>query len=421
MFDRVEIFIKAGDGGRGITSFRREKFVPLGGPDGGDGGRGGDVVVRAESSVSNLLQYQEKKTYQAEDGRSGSSQRKHGRKGAGLVLTVPPGTVVTDKELMTGESLVADLTVNGREAVVARGGRGGWGNTHFASSTNQAPCIAQMGEDGEEKRVFLELRLIADVGVIGYPNVGKSSLLATVSAAKPRIASYPFTTLAPVLGVVEVGHKSFVLAEVPGLIQGAHMGRGLGHDFLRHVVRTRVLIHLVDGSSASLVDDMRRVNEELRLFDSALAGKPQLVAVNKIDLPQVEKNLKTITKAFAKAGIRPVFISAASGTGVGELKAAALKLLEEAVGREKATVLLPGKVFRPSPRETAIGISREENVWLVAAPDLERLVAGTDTRAAEARRQLQGQFNRLGLAGVIKRAGVSAGDKIRLGKLEWEW
>jgi GTP-binding protein len=334
---------------------------------------------------------------------------------------VPPGTVVTDKELTTGESLVANLTVNGREAVVARGGRGGWGNTHFASSTNQAPCIAQMGEDGEEKRVILELRLIADVGVIGYPNVGKSSLLATASAAKPRIASYPFTTLAPVLGVVEVGHRSFVLAEVPGLIQGAHMGRGLGHDFLRHVVRTRVLIHMVDGSSASPVDDMRRVNEELRLFDSALAGKLQLVAVNKIDLPQVEKNLKTITKAFAKAGIRPIFISAASGTGVGELKAAALKLLEEAVGREKATVLLPGKVFRPRPRETAIGISREENVWLVAAPDLERLVAGTDTRAAEARRQLQGQFNRLGLAGVIKRAGVSAGDKIRLGKLEWEW
>jgi GTP-binding protein len=421
MFDRVEIVIKAGDGGRGITSFRREKFVPLGGPDGGDGGRGGDIVVRAERSISNLLQYQERKVYRAEDGKSGSGQRKHGRKGVGLVLTVPPGTIVTDKELTTGESLVADLTETGREAVAARGGRGGWGNTHFASSTNQAPRIAQIGEAGEEKGVILELRLIADVGVIGYPNVGKSSLLATASAAKPRIASYPFTTLAPVLGVVEVGLKSYVLAEVPGLIQGAHMGRGLGHDFLRHVVRTRVLIHLVDGGSASPVDDMRRVNEELRLFDSALAGKPQLVAVNKIDLPQVKEKQKTITKAFAEAGVRPFFISAVSGTGIDELKAAVLKLLEGAAGREKVTVLPPGKVFRPRPREAAIDISREGNVWLVTAPDLERLVAGTDTRDAEARRQLQGQFNRLGLAGTLKRAGVSAGDKVRLGKLEWEW
>jgi GTP-binding protein len=421
MFDRVEIVIKAGDGGRGIVSFRREKFVPLGGPDGGDGGRGGDIVVQAESSMSNLLQYQERKAYRAEDGKSGSGQRKHGRKGAGLVLTVPPGTVVTDKELTAGESLVADLTETGREAVAARGGRGGWGNTHFASSTNQAPRIAQIGEAGEEKRVILELRLIADVGVIGYPNVGKSSLLAAASAAKPRIASYPFTTLAPVLGVVEVGLKSYVLAEVPGLIQGAHMGRGLGHDFLRHVVRTRVLIHLVDGGSASPVDDMRRVNEELRLFDTALAGKPQLVAVNKIDLPQVKEKLKTITEAFAEAGVRLFFISAVSGTGIDELKVAALKLLEEAVGREKVAGPPAGKVFRPRPREAAIGVSREGNVWLVAAPDLERLVAGTDTRDAEARRQLQGQFNRLGLAGALKRAGVSAGDKVRLGKLGWEW
>jgi GTP-binding protein len=421
MFDRVEIAIKAGDGGRGIVSFRREKFVPLGGPDGGEGGRGGDVIIRAESSISNLLHYQVNKVYQAEDGKSGGGQKKHGRKGASLVLTVPPGTVVTERDLVTGESLLADLMESGREAIAAQGGRGGWGNTHFASSTNQAPRIAQEGEVGEEKRIILELKLIADVGVIGYPNVGKSSLLAAASAAKPRIASYPFTTLAPVLGVAEVGQKSFVLAEVPGLIQGAHAGRGLGHDFLRHVVRTRVLIHLVDGGSASPVDDLRRVNEELRLFDSALAGKPQLVAVNKIDLPQVEEKLGSLTEAFSGAGVRPLFISAASGEGVDKLKAAALKLHEEAAGREKATESAAGKVFRPSPREAAVGVSREGDAWVVAAPDMERLVAGTDTRDAEARRQLQGQFNRLGLTAALKRAGVSAGDKVRLGRLEWKW
>ena len=421
MFDRVEILIKAGDGGRGIVSFRREKFVPLGGPDGGEGGRGGNVVLQADASISNLLYYQAKKVYQAEDGRSGGGQKKHGRSGQKLVLTVPPGTVVTDVGLAAGESLVADLKETGGEVVAAQGGRGGWGNTHFTSSTNQAPRIAQRGEVGEEKRVILELRLIADAGVIGYPNVGKSSLLAAASAAKPRIASYPFTTLAPVLGVAEVGQKSFLLAEVPGLIQGAHLGRGLGHDFLRHVVRTRVLIHLVDGSSASPVEDMQQVNEELRLFNPALAQKPQLVAVNKIDLSQVGEKQESITEAFGVVGIRPLFISAASGKGLDELKAAALKLLENATGREKAAEAPAGKVFRPRPREAAISASREGDVWVVVAPDLERLVTGSDARDGEVRRQLQGQFNRLGLTVALKRAGVTVGDRVRLGKLEWKW
>jgi GTP-binding protein len=421
MFDRVEIVIKAGDGGSGIVSFRREKFIPLGGPDGGEGGRGGDVVLQADSSITNLLHYQAQKTYQADDGRNGGGQKKHGRSGARLVLAVPPGTVVTDMGLTAGESLVADLEETGQEVVAAQGGRGGSGNTRFTSSTNQAPRIAQKGEAGEEKRVILELRLIADVGVIGYPNVGKSSLLTAASAAKPRIASYPFTTLAPVLGMAEVGRKSFVMAEVPGLIQGAHRGRGLGHDFLRHVVRTRVLIHLVDGGSASPVDDMQRVNEELRLFNPALAQKPQLVAVNKIDLPQVEEKLESITEAFGVVGVKPLFISAAGGKGVAELKAAALKLLEEATGRDKAAEPPASKIFRPRPREAAISVSREGDVWVVAAPDLERLVTGTDTRDAEARRQLQGQFNRLGLTTALKRAGTKVGDRVRLGKLEWEW
>ena len=291
MFDRVEIVVKAGDGGDGVVSFRREKFVPFGGPDGGDGGGGGDVIIMADPAVTSLRGFKQKRFYRANDGKDGRGKRQHGKKGENLVLTVPVGTMVLSKTQIGGDDLIADLEQPGQQAVVVKGGEGGLGNIHFASSTNQAPQIAQKGEVGEENSIILELRLIADVGIIGYPNVGKSTLLAAVSAAKPKIASYPFTTREPILGVAEVGPEGLVLAEIPGLIDGAHLGRGLGHDFLRHIVRTKILIHLIDGGSASPVEDMIRVNAELSLFDSALAQKPQLVAVNKIDLPQVQVQL----------------------------------------------------------------------------------------------------------------------------------
>jgi GTP-binding protein len=251
MIDRAEITVKAGDGGRGVVSFRHEKFVPFGGPDGGDGGDGGDVVVAAGEAVASLRAYRRKRYFKAGRGRDGAGQKKHGKKGADLVLAVPVGTVVSDKSPLEGDSLIADLARDGQTVVVAKGGRGGKGNVHFATATNQAPQIAQPGEAGEELTLTLELKLIADIGLIGYPNAGKSTLLAAVSAAKPRIAGYPFTTREPVLGVVEVGSQSFVLAEIPGLIKDAHLGKGLGHDFLRHIERTRGLIHLVDGSSES--------------------------------------------------------------------------------------------------------------------------------------------------------------------------
>jgi len=347
MFDKVGIVVRAGDGGNGIVSFRREKYVPFGGPDGGDGGSGGDVVVVADAAVTSFKILARRRNYRAADGRNGGKKKKHGRNGENLRIAVPAGTVVSYKSQIGDSSIIADLEQAGQQVVVAQGGKGGFGNTRFATSTNQAPEVAQEGEEGEENSIILELKLIADVGLIGYPNVGKSTLLAAVSAAKPRIASYPFTTREPVLGVVEVGRLSFVLAEIPGLIDGAHLGRGLGHDFLRHIMRTKVLIHLVDGSSPSPLDDMIGVNNELSLFDSSLAKKPQLVAVNKIDLPQVREQLAEIKESFSAAGAKALFVSAASGEGIPELTAQAIKLVQSVAEPEAAKIK---KVFRPQPR-----------------------------------------------------------------------
>jgi GTP-binding protein len=347
MFDKVGIEVKAGQGGNGAVSFRREKFVPFGGPDGGDGGNGGDVVVVVEAEVTSLKMLARRRYYRAANGGNGGKKKKHGKKGENLLLAVPVGTIVSYKSQIGDNAVIADLDQPGQQVVLAKGGKGGFGNTHFATATNQAPQNAQKGEAGEENSIILELKLIADVGLIGYPNVGKSRLLAAVSAAKPKIASYPFTTREPVLGVVEVGQLSFVLAEIPGLIDGAHLGRGLGHDFLRHIMRTKILIHLVDGSSPSPVDDMIRVNTELGLFDSSLAKKPQLVAVNKIDLSQVGAHRAEIKDSFNSVGTKALFVSAVTGEGTAELMAEAMRLLKSAAKPEAGRIK---KVFQPKPR-----------------------------------------------------------------------
>ncbi len=421
MFDKIEFLVKAGDGGDGAISFRREKYVPFGGPDGGDGGDGGDVVFVADSSVTSLRIFQRKRLYRAGNGGNGKGKNKYGKKGADLILRVPVGTIALDETQIERSALIADLEQAGQQAVLARGGKGGLGNTHFASSTNQAPRIAQKGEVGEEKSIILELRLIADVGIIGYPNVGKSTLLVAASAAKPKIASYPFTTLEPVLGLVEVGLKSLVLAEIPGLIDGAHLGRGLGHDFLRHIMRTQILIHLVDGSSASPVEDMARVNVELSLFDSALAQKPQLVVVNKIDLPQVRARLAEMKAAFSNAGIPVLFVSAATGKGVAELMAEAMKMLGQVTAEVKASEKVPMKVFRPQPRGVGVSVHKEGDIFVVVAPELERIIARVDLTSPEVRWQLQRQLTRLGVSKALEKAGVKPGDKVRCGNVEWEW
>ena len=421
MFDRAEITIRAGDGGDGVVSFRREKFVPFGGPDGGDGGDGGDVVIKADSSVTSLRIFKQKRFYRAEDGRNGGGKKKHGKRGEGLILTVPAGTVVLHKTQIGGDAPSADLEQPGQQVMVAKGGKGGLGNTHFTSSTNQAPRIAQKGEAGEENSIILELRLIADVGIIGYPNVGKSTLLAAASAAKPKIASYPFTTREPILGVVEVGQRSFVLAEIPGLIDGAHLGRGLGHDFLRHIVRTKILIHLIDGSSVSPTEDMVRVNAELGLFDSALAQKPQLLVVNKIDLPQAQARLAEMKDAFSGAGTTPLFVSAATGEGVAGLMAETMKVLQSVTVERGVSEKIPMKVFRPQPKGTGSRVHKEGDTFVVVAPELERIVAGGDVTSPGVRWQLKRQLVRLGVSKALERDGIKPGDRVRCGDLEWDW
>ena len=421
MFDRVEIEIRAGAGGDGVVSFRREKYVPFGGPDGGDGGEGGAVIIQADSSVDSLRVFSRKRFYRAADGKDGSGGRRHGKSGESLILSVPVGTVVSYKTQIGGGALTADLAQPGQRVVVAGGGKGGVGNTHFTSSTNQAPEIAQKGEPGEENSIILEMRLIADVGIIGYPNVGKSTLLAAASAARPKIAGYPFTTREPILGVVEVGQQSFVLAEIPGLIDGAHLGRGLGHDFLRHIVRTKILIHLVDGSSASPVENMIRVNAELSLFDSALAQKPQLIVINKIDLPQVQACLAEIKDAFSSAGTTPFFVSAATGEGVAGLMAETMEVLRSVTVEGGAREKTPVKVFRPQPKDIGSRVYKEENTFVVVAPGLERIVAGVDVASPGVRWQLKRHLTRLGVSKALERAGVKPGDRVRCGKLEWDW
>ncbi|HXG53237.1 MAG TPA: GTPase ObgE [candidate division Zixibacteria bacterium] len=315
--DEARIRVIAGRGGRGCVSFRREKFVPRGGPDGGDGGKGGDVVVVADPQLTTLLDLRYQKLYKARPGEHGRGKEQHGRAGEDRIIKVPVGTIIRDA--VTGE-LIGDLKEPGQRVVVAAGGRGGKGNAHFVSSTNRSPRFAQPGEPGEERELVIELRLLADVGIVGFPNAGKSTLIAAISAVRPKIADYPFTTLVPNLGVVRYGDgRSFVVADIPGLIEGAHLGHGLGHKFLRHVTRTSLLIHLIDGSRVREEDplaDWKAVNRELELFDAGLAAKPQIVVVNKIDLPEGRAGARLLEERIP-ARWRPVSaISAATGEGV---------------------------------------------------------------------------------------------------------
>lgn len=318
--DEAKIYVKAGDGGRGCVSFRREKYVPKGGPDGGNGGRGGDVLLIAEGRLASLLDFKYKREYKAERGQHGMGSMCSGRDGLDLKINVPVGTVVKDAD--TGEAL-ADLVADGQEYLVSRGGRGGKGNAHFATSTHQTPRFAQPGEPGEEKNLKLELKLLADVGIIGFPNAGKSTLISHISAAKPRIADYPFTTLVPNLGIVKFeDFGGFVVADIPGLIEGAHEGKGLGVRFLKHIERTSIFIHVIDLSPVSGRDpkeDFEVVNRELRAFKAELAERPQVVALNKTDIPEAEEKVAELLKFFNGLGIKVFPISAATGKGLKEL------------------------------------------------------------------------------------------------------
>jgi GTPase len=416
MYDHVEIKVSSGKGGDGSSCFRREKFVPFGGPDGGDGGLGGAIIFRADASLTGLAAYRSQGRHRAENGVDGRGQKRHGRNGEDLMLKVPPGTVIKD---VASDAILADLESDGDEFTVVTGGRGGRGNVHYATSTAQAPRLRQRGEEGTELPLKLEMRLIADVGVIGYPNAGKSTLLTAASAARPKVADYPFTTLEPVLGTVTVGERRMVLAEIPGLIAGAHRGRGLGHEFLRHIMRTRILIHLIDGSSATPQEDLANLNVELSLYDIDLGKKPQLLAINKIDLPQVRERRESIAADLSAVGIKVNFVSAQTGEGTDELMADAMELLR---AQPKPEPKAEGeKVFRPQARNEVFQIQREDEVFIVSWPDLERVECGAGGSKEELAGYLRRRLQRAGFKKAILAAGARPGDKVRLGRTEWAW
>src|SRR6185312_1693384 len=393
-FDRARIFVKAGNGGNGSAHFRREKFAPLGGPDGGDGGRGGSVYFVANSNLNTLVDFHYNARYAARPGGSGARQKMHGAAGANKTLKVPVGTVVRDGE--TGE-LLADLVEAGQKVMIARGGRGGLGNVHFATSTNQAPREAQLGEPGEEATLLLELKLIGDVGLVGYPNAGKSTLLSVVTAATPRIADYPFTTLIPNLGVVVIGDPShgddfsFVLADIPGLIEGAAQGVGLGHEFLRHVERTRLLLHLIDGGSYDKDpwEEFEAINRELAEYSADLAERPQIVVLTKMDLPDAQERWEIVRKRAEEAGMTAIAISSATHDGTQELMNLAAERLrelrqEDAERKIAEAALAPasGPVLRPEP-EDGFTIVPESDGYRVRGKRIERMVAMTNPDSTE--------------------------------------
>ena len=400
-----------------MVSFRREKYVPKGGPDGGDGGNGGNVVVQADRSVRHLKELGRRRIYRAKPGAKGGSSNKHGRNAEDLVLKVPLGTQVTRITEDGEEEMAGDLTEYGQQVVVARGGAGGWGNARFATSTHQAPRIAQTGQLGEQARLRLDLKLLADVGIIGLPNAGKSTLLTQISAARPKIGAYPFTTLEPNLGVVDVGWDRFVAADIPGLIEGAHEGAGLGLDFLRHIERTRLMIHLLAGDSEDPWADMQTVNDELREYGQGIEERPQIVVVNKIDIPEVAERSEELAQGFRKRGLEPHFMSAASGEGVNEVMAAAATTLREMREAEPVPEEGPKPLPILRPKERGVRVRQEDGVFRV---EEERAIAFAEMmpiETDEGRAELWRRFQRWGVTGALKRAGAKYGDTIVLGRV----
>jgi GTP-binding protein len=416
--DQVVIHVKSGRGGDGMVHFHREKFIPRGGPDGGDGGKGGDVIFEVKSTLNTLSAFRQNQKFQAEDGVKGGPSQMSGRYGNDLILYVPPGTVILDAD--TGE-LLGDLTEPGEKLNVLKGGRGGRGNQHFATSRNQVPRTAEKGEPAQEKRLKLELKLIADIGVIGIPNAGKSTLLTVLTNAKPKIAPYPFTTLEPNLGVATIDvNTTVVLADIPGLIEGASQGAGLGHDFLRHIQRTRVLIHLLDGLSEDPVADYSQINSELSLFDPNLGKKPQVVALNKIDQPEVQERLGEIERKFKELNVKFMTISALARTNTRELLVAAYQKLEETPPLEEVELPLP--VYRPKEDPREFSVKREgTNEWRISGVAIERAASMTYWQHDGSVRRFQKIMEALGVDVALRKAGIQEGDTVAIGEFELEW
>ncbi len=419
-FDEAVITVHAGRGGDGAAHFRREKFAPRGGPDGGDGGRGGDVILTTRASLHALTHLQHEPRFVADAGRPGSRQQRSGRDGKSVTVNVPCGTVAYEAQ---SGALIADLVNEGDIAVVARGGRGGLGNVHFKSARFQTPQISLRGEDGERRRLRLELELIADAGLIGAPNAGKSSLLSRLSAARPKVAPYPFTTLAPVLGVVAARDASFVIADLPGLIQGASHGAGLGIRLLRHTRRAPVLIHVVDGAGLEYdpIEIFGAVNAELAAFDAELPERPQIVAFNKIDLAEARAIWPDFRAAVLAQGYEPMAISAATGEGLPQLSARALEALNEAAQPSR-----PAPAELPTLRPVTVDAEprlfrRGDGAYVVRGARLERLARSLNLNAPDAVDYFQRQLDRAGVTQKLEQAGVAPGHIVVVGAVEFEW
>jgi GTP-binding protein len=414
--DEAEIVVRSGKGGDGSVHFHREKFVPHGGPDGGDGGKGGNVILQVSPILNTLASFRHRTTYLAVEGARGGPNNMSGKSAKDLVVPVPPGTVVYDSKT---SDLVGDLIEKDQTLLVCKGGRGGKGNQHYATSRNQAPRMAEKGEPGEQKKFRLELKLIADVGIVGVPNAGKSSLLAAITNAKPKIGDYPFTTLEPNLGVAELDKDTnLVLADIPGLIEGAHTGAGLGDAFLRHVQRTRVLIHLLDGLAADPLADFSQINSEMALFDPNLAKKPQLVVMNKIDLPEVQTKWAVVKKELEKRGYQPYAVSALTRQEVKAVLWKVAELLQNAPAPEPLETV---PVYKPAADARDFKIERNNDGWVVSGAAIERAAAMTYWEYDGSVRRFQKLMETLGVDDALRKAGIHEGDTVFVGENELEW
>lgn len=419
--DQVEIVVKAGDGGNGVVSFRKEKFIPRGGPNGGNGGRGGDIILVADEKLNTLVDLRYKKNYKAERGGDGGSKDMHGKNGEDLVLKVPVGTMVTNSE--TGQ-VIADLAHPGQRQIVAKGGDGGRGNAAFTSSTLQAPKFAEKGEPTDEIPLILELKLLADVGLVGYPSVGKSTLISRISAAKPKIADYPFTTLVPNLGVVAIGEKSFVVADMPGLIEGAHEGAGLGHQFLRHIERTRLLVHLIDVSGFSGRDPMHdfdAINDELRAHSEKLAALPQIVALNKVDTPEAPAIIEELRPALENRGLEVFEVSALTGQGIQSLLYRLADRLDEIPKEELAPISEVVRFTVDQVTESWDVQKTGANEYTVTGRPVEILVKRTDINNEYALRRMHKQLDKMGVISRLRQMGAQHDDTVRICGMEFEF
>ena len=417
--DEASIYVRSGKGGDGMVHFLQQKFITHGGPDGGDGGKGGSIVFAVNTHMNTLQLFQHRTHFIADDGKKGGINNQTGRGGKDLKIEVPAGTMIYDQD--TG-NLVADLVDPGQELVLCKGGRGGKGNPHYANSRNQAPRTAERGEPGEEKNLRLELKLIADVGIVGMPNAGKSSLLAAVTNARPKIANYPFTTLEPNLGVVRMDDENtLVLADIPGLVEGAHMGVGLGDSFLRHIQRCRVLIHLLNGEAEDPLADFSQINSELALFDPDLGTKPQIVVLNKIDNPEVLEKVQALKRRMKKEGHELMVISALARSNLQELMWQAAKLLRETPEPViKVEAGIP--VYRPETDARDFTISKDaDGNWRVKGKAIERSAAMTYWDMDESVRRFQRLMDTLGVDDALRKAGVEEGDTVCIGEFEFDW